>query len=143
MLSGDEWVTGQRARTHLLFEVLALLDRGCDVLLQTSPVPLDILGLPEVGFPIGFGVVQPGDGTVPPGPTVPIGTILGGNPYEEDRLLEVVAAYQAVTDWQTRRPVDPPSAAAARARGQARSGSAGLLAGRPRLDAATAAATSA
>jgi len=143
MLSGDEWVTGQRAKTHLLLEVLTLLDRGCDVLLQTSPVPLDILGLPEVGFPIGFGVVQPGDGTVPPGPTVPIGTILGGNPYEEDRLLEVVAAYQAVTDWQTRRPVDPPSAAAARARGQARSGSAALLAGRPRLDAATAAATSA
>lgn len=97
MLSGDEWVTAQRAKTHLLREVLDGVMGTCDVVLQTGPVPFDILGLPEIGFPIGFSS------------GVPVGTILGGNPYEEDRLLEVVAAYQAVTDWHWRRPADPPA----------------------------------
>ncbi|MFK0020361.1 hypothetical protein [Streptomyces sp. NPDC090798] len=64
-------------------------------------IPFDILGLPEIAFPIGFDAGG-----------VPVGAILGGQPYEEDRLLEVAAAYQAVTDWHTRRPADPhPSAA--------------------------------
>ncbi|MCX4978919.1 amidase [Streptomyces sp. NBC_00620] len=100
MLSGDEWITAQRAKNHLLREVLdGVMDR-CDVILQTGPVPFDILGLPEIGFPIGFDSGG-----------VPVGAILGGQPYEEDRLLEVAAAYQAVTDWHTRRPADPVSAA--------------------------------
>jgi aspartyl-tRNA(Asn)/glutamyl-tRNA(Gln) amidotransferase subunit A len=97
MLSGDEWVTGQRAKTHLLREVLDGIMSSCDVLLQTGPVPFDILGLPEIAFPIGFNA------------GVPVGTILGGGPYEEDRLLEVAAAYQAVTDWHWRRPPNPPA----------------------------------
>ena len=42
---------------------------------------------------------------------MPIGTILGGLPYGEDRLLSVAAAYQAVTDWHPRRPADPSTAA--------------------------------
>ncbi|WP_432840023.1 amidase [Dactylosporangium sp. CA-092794] len=102
-LSGDEWITGQRAKHHLLREVLDGVLNRCDVLLQTGPVPFDILGLPELGLPIGFAGA------------VPVGTILGAGPYEEDRLLEVAAAYQAVTDWHTRRPADPAPAPAARA----------------------------
>ncbi|ROP27065.1 aspartyl-tRNA(Asn)/glutamyl-tRNA(Gln) amidotransferase subunit A [Pseudokineococcus lusitanus] len=102
LMSGDEWVTGQRAKHHFLAEVLGdLLGRQCDVVLQTSPVPFDVVGLPEIAFPIGLGSPRP-DGT-----TLPLGTILGGAPYEEDRLLEVVAAYQSVTDWHRRRPADP------------------------------------
>jgi aspartyl-tRNA(Asn)/glutamyl-tRNA(Gln) amidotransferase subunit A len=97
MLSSDEWVTGQRAKTHLLHEVLDGVMNNCDVLLQTGPVPFDILGLPELAFPIGFNS------------GVPVGTILGGGPYEEDRLLEVAAAYQAVTDWHWQRPPNPPA----------------------------------
>jgi aspartyl-tRNA(Asn)/glutamyl-tRNA(Gln) amidotransferase subunit A len=109
-LSGDEWVTGQRAKHHLLREVLDGVMSTCDVLLQTGPVPFDILGLPELAMPIGFTAVGAN-------PTVPVGTILGGAPYEEDRLLEVAAAYQAVTSWHTRRPADPvTSALAPRAR---------------------------
>ncbi|MDX6330934.1 MAG: aspartyl-tRNA(Asn)/glutamyl-tRNA(Gln) amidotransferase subunit [Streptomycetaceae bacterium] len=99
MLSGDEWITGQRAKNHLLREVLDGVLSSCDVLLQTGPVPFDILGLPEIAFPIGFDSAQ-----------VPVGAILGGGPYEEDRLLEVAAAYQAVTDWHLRRPTDPAAA---------------------------------
>jgi Asp-tRNA(Asn)/Glu-tRNA(Gln) amidotransferase A subunit family amidase len=95
MISGDEWITAQRAKHHLLRELLDGPFDHCDVLLQTSPVPFDILGLPEIGFPIGFTA------------GLPTGAILGGAPYEEDRLLEVVAAYQAVTDWHRRRPTDP------------------------------------
>jgi aspartyl-tRNA(Asn)/glutamyl-tRNA(Gln) amidotransferase subunit A len=121
MLSGDEWITAQRAKTYLLHEVLDGLLGTCDVLLQTSPVPFDILGLPEIGFPIGFS-----NG-------VPVGTILGGAPYEEDRLLEVVAAYQATTDWHWRRPADPPKPTTARLR----------TLPAQRIDAMTAAASSA
>ncbi|HEY2041046.1 MAG TPA: amidase [Jatrophihabitans sp.] len=99
-LSGDEWITGQRAKNHLLRELLDDVMGSCDVLLQTGPVPFDILGLPELAFPIGFEALGAD-------PKVPVGTILGGRPYEEDRLLEVAAAYQAVTDWHTQRPADP------------------------------------
>jgi Asp-tRNA(Asn)/Glu-tRNA(Gln) amidotransferase A subunit family amidase len=104
-LSGDEWITGQRAKNHLLREVLDGVMARCDVLLQTGPVPFDILGLPELALPIGFTAVGSN-------PKVPVGTILGGAPYEEDRLLEVAAAYQAVTDWHTQRPADPITPAA-------------------------------
>ena len=86
----------------LLERVLDQIFDRCDVVLQTGPVPFDIIGLPEIAFPIGFNASG-----------VPIGTILGGLPYAEDRLLSVVAAYQAVTDWHTRRPADPPAGAGA------------------------------
>ncbi|WP_326612694.1 amidase [Streptomyces scopuliridis] len=126
MLSGDEWITAQRAKNHLLREVLDGVLSRCDVLLQTGPVPFDILGLPEIAFPIGFTA------------GLPSGVILGGAPYEEDRLLEVAAAYQAVTDWHTRRPADPAAPAAS---GPGAKRAAG--AGRPRLTAEEAAAQSA
>ncbi|TDC80270.1 amidase [Streptomyces hainanensis] len=122
MLSGDEWITAQRAKNHLLREVFESVLGECDVVFQTDVVPFDILGLPEIGFPAGFV-----NG-------VPSGVILGGQPYEEDRLLEVVAAYQAVTDWHTRRPADPTTATS-RARAMATAA--------PRLTAEEAAATSA
>lgn len=99
-LSGDEWITGQRAKNHLIREVLDGVLSKCDVVLQTSVVPFDILGLPEIGFPIGFQALGAN-------PTVPVGNILGAGPYKEDRLVETVASYQAVTDWHLRRPADP------------------------------------
>ncbi len=110
-MSGDEWIKGQRAKLLLLERVLDDLFSRCDVVVQTSPVPFDIIGLPEIAFPIGF-TPEPQSGR-----DIPLGAILGGQPYAEDRLLAVAAAYQAVTDWHTRRPADPaPAAAAARAR---------------------------
>ncbi|AXG77217.1 amidase [Streptomyces paludis] len=129
MLSGDEWITAQRAKNHLLREVLDGVMARCDVLLQTGPVPFDILGLPEIAFPVGFTAGA-----------VPAGVILGGQPYEEDRLLEVAAAYQAVTDWHTRRPANPARTAAT---ANGRSAASATAAGRPRLTAEQAAASSA
>ncbi|MEE6260782.1 amidase [Plantactinospora sonchi] len=109
LLGGPEFITGQRAKLLFLERVLDQLFDACDVVVQTGPVPFDILGLPEIGFPIGFTTAG-----------VPIGTILGGLPYGEDRLLSVVGAYQAVTDWHRRRPADPPAAGARAARGTMR-----------------------
>jgi Asp-tRNA(Asn)/Glu-tRNA(Gln) amidotransferase A subunit family amidase len=104
-LSGDEWITGQRAKVVLLERIMDDLLEQCDVVVQTSPVPFDIVGLPELALPIGFGTSG--------GAEVPVGTILGAGPYEEDRLLAVAAAYQAVTDHHWRRPPDPsPSTSA-------------------------------
>ncbi|MET9385145.1 amidase [Streptomyces sp. NPDC002928] len=122
MLSGDEWITAQRAKNHLLREVLDSVLDTCDVVLQTGPVPFDILGLPELALPIGFDDAG-----------VPVGAILGGQPYEEDRLLEVAAAHQAVTDWHTRRPADPTTGTRLRL----------APAARPRVSAEEAAETSA
>ncbi|MFC0508958.1 amidase [Micromonospora costi] len=101
LLGGNEFITGQRAKLVLMERVLGDLFDACDVVVQTDPVPFDILGLPEIAFPIGSTAAG-----------MPIGTILGGLPYAEDRLLSVVAAYQAVSDWHHRRPADPPAAAA-------------------------------
>ena len=106
LLGANEFLTGQRAKLLLLERVLDQIFEHCDVVVQTSPVPFDILGLPEIGFPIGFTAAG-----------LPICTILGGSPYEEDRLLSVVAAYQAVTDWHWRRPADPPAVRALAATG--------------------------
>ncbi|GGK64075.1 amidase [Sphaerisporangium melleum] len=99
LMGANEFVTGQRAKLLLLERVLDQIFERCDVVVQTSPTPFDGIGLPEIGFPIGFTATGR-----------PIGTILGGSPYAEDRLLSVVAAYQAVSDWHWRRPADPPAA---------------------------------
>ncbi|GAA0814692.1 amidase [Spirilliplanes yamanashiensis] len=103
LLGADEYLTGQRAKLVLLERVLDLFDR-CDVVVQTGPLPFDIIGLPELALPIGFTAAG-----------LPIGTILGAPPYAEDRLLAVAAAYQDVTDWHLRRPADPPATADGRA----------------------------
>ncbi len=102
-MSGDEWIKGQRAKHVLLRRVLDDLFSQCDAVLQTNPVPFDIIGFPEIAFPIGF---QPHAAS---GREVPIGAIIGGRPYQEDRLLALVGAYQTATDWHLRRPADPAS----------------------------------
>ena len=61
----------------------------------------DAIGHPLSSFPIGFGT----DTTT--GLTVPRGAVLGGPPFSEQRILSVIAAYQALTDWHQRRPPDP------------------------------------
>ena len=99
LLSGTEYLRGQRAKLLLLRRVLDDLFAECDVVVQTSPVPFDIIGLPLIAFPIGF------EGSN--GVDTPIGAVLGGLPYSEDRLLSMAAAYQRVTDWHTRAPADP------------------------------------
>lgn len=101
LVSGDEFLTGQRAKVVLFERVMDKLFGSCDVIVQTSPLPFDIIGLPEIAFPIGMRTATGSE------PALPIGTILGGQPYAEDRLLEVAAAYQDVTG---RAPLSPGAA---------------------------------
>ena len=100
LLSGTEYLRGQRAKLLLLERVLDRLFSQCDVVVQTQPVPFDMIGLPLAAFPIGFESTSSGM-------DLPVGGMLGGQPYAEDRLLSLVAAYQVVTDWHRRRPADP------------------------------------
>ena len=106
-LSGDEYLKGQRAKYLLAERTFASIFSLCDVVVQTSPVPFDIIGFPEIAFPIGFGTSSTQTGSQ----TIPLGAIFGGMPYSEDRLLSLVAAYQAVTTFHTVRPPDPILAA--------------------------------
>lgn len=96
LLGADEYVRGQRAKELFLDRVLSEVFGPCDVVLQTDPSYFDRVGLPELALPIGFTAAN-----------LPVGTILGGQPFAEDRLLAVAAAYQEVTDWHLRRPADP------------------------------------
>ncbi|WP_205696551.1 amidase [Conexibacter sp. SYSU D00693] len=107
-LTGDTYLKGQRMKQDLLQKSLEQIFDKCDVVTQTSNQPFDIIGLPEIAFPIGF--------TTSGGSAVPVGTILGAAPYAEDRLLAMAGAWQARTDFHTRRPPEPaaPTLRAAR-----------------------------
>jgi aspartyl-tRNA(Asn)/glutamyl-tRNA(Gln) amidotransferase subunit A len=100
LLPAAEYVRGQRAKLVLLRTILDDVFSRCDVVVQTQPFPFDIVGLPLIAFPIGFET-----GTTA-GPR-PMGGLLGGMPYAEDRLLSLAAAYQRATDWHRQRPADP------------------------------------
>lgn len=126
LLSGTEYLRGQRAKLLLLRRVLDGLFAHCDVVLQTRPFPFDMIGLPLVAFPVGT------DGSA--GAERPVGAMLGGLPYGEERLLSLVAAYQSVTDWHRRRPAEPGAGPGTGSRGGARGGEPGLPGGRGRID---------
>ena len=100
LLPAAEYVRGSRARLVLLEEVLDEVFGRCDLVTQTAPYPFDMVGLPLIGFPIGF---EAGSTGYPR----PIGGMFGAEPYAEHHLLAVIAAYQRATDWHLRRPADP------------------------------------
>jgi Asp-tRNA(Asn)/Glu-tRNA(Gln) amidotransferase A subunit family amidase len=92
------YVVFRRAQEQLFSQV--------DLVLVPSVGDFDSIGHPLCSFPIGFGT----DTTT--GLTVPRGAVLGGPPFAEERILSVIAAYQALTDWHRRRPPDPTATAA-------------------------------
>lgn len=100
-VGGDEYVRGQRAK--LLLAELAFSDvfAKCDVVLTEEADPFDIIGFPLLAFPIGM-VMDAKAGTL-----LPAGALLAGQPYAEDRLCAVGAAFQAVTSHHRLRPPDP------------------------------------
>jgi Asp-tRNA(Asn)/Glu-tRNA(Gln) amidotransferase A subunit family amidase len=111
LLSGPEYLRGQRAKMVLLQRVLDGIFSRCDAVVQTAPVPFDMIGLPLIAFPIGFEESR--------GYPLPISAMVGGLPFGEERLLSLAAAYQAETDWHRRRPADPDPRAAPGAAGAA------------------------
>ncbi len=100
LLPAAEYVRGSRARLVLLKEVLDEVFGRCDLVTQTAPYPFDMVGLPLIGFPIGFEAESTGHPR-------PIGGMFGAEPYAEHHLLSVLAAYQRATDWHLRRPENP------------------------------------
>jgi hypothetical protein len=115
-----EFLRGQRAKMVLLQRVLEGVFAECDVVVQTSPIPFDMIGLPLVAFPIGFEESR--------GFPLPLSGMLGGLPFGEERLLSLVAAYQAETEWHRRRPADPSG------EGEVQRGGGGGASPRLRLD---------
>lgn len=112
LLSGPEYLRGQRAKMVLLRRVLEGIFHRCDAVVMNSHIPFDMIGLPLVAFPIGFDASR--------GYPLPLSGMLGGLPFGEERLLSLVAAYQAETDWHRRRPADPvPAGATGEERGGA------------------------
>lgn len=73
----------------------------CDLVLVPNVGEFDLIGHPLCSFPIGFGT------DTELGLTVPRGAVLGGPPLSEQRILSVIAAYQALSDFHLRRPPDP------------------------------------
>ena len=100
LLPAAEYVRGSRARLVLLKEVLDEVFGRCDLVTQTAPYPFDMVGLPLIGFPIGFETESTGHPR-------PIGGMFGAEPYAEHHLLSVIAAYQRATDWHLQRPENP------------------------------------
>ena len=55
--------------------------------------PANLAGIPALSLPCGFA-----------NDTLPVGLQLLAPHFQEERLLQVAAAYQEATDWHTRRP---------------------------------------
>ena len=102
LLSGDEYLKGQRAKLALLARILDTFFSECDVVALTSHLAFDMVGLPLMAFPIGFRESS--------GRRLPVGGLLGAAPFGEERLLALVAAYQSVTGHHRARPADPVAA---------------------------------
>ncbi len=99
--SADTYVKVQQARNLLRHRMVAQLFNQCDVVVTDSGGAFDGAGLPLACAPIGFDT----DETT--GARVPRGATLGAPPFGEERLLAVLAAYQAVTDFHRERAPDP------------------------------------
>lgn len=97
--SADTYVKVQQARMLLLHRLHTQLFNQCDVVLTPGSGAFDGTGLPVMCMPIGFEDVD--------GRRMPRGAVLAAPSFGEERLLAVVAAWQAVTDYHTERPDDP------------------------------------
>jgi aspartyl-tRNA(Asn)/glutamyl-tRNA(Gln) amidotransferase subunit A len=59
-------------------------------------IPVNLAGLPGLSMPCGFSSDKDGG--------LPIGLQLIGKPFDEGTIFQVASAYEASTDWSTRRP---------------------------------------
>lgn len=110
LLSGDAYITVQRARYALLRLTLDGIFDHCDAVIQGNHVPFDMIGLPLISIPVGLrepeeGGAGPGGGYA--GGPLPESVMIGAAPFGEERLLALAALWQATTDHHRRRPRDP------------------------------------
>jgi Asp-tRNA(Asn)/Glu-tRNA(Gln) amidotransferase A subunit family amidase len=97
-----DYVNAQRRRL-LLMQEMAEAMRGFDMFVSGSgEVALtNDTGHPAAVVPYDFGVRNPEADTPT---TMPLTTVLVGDLYQDDKILSVAHAFQAVTDWHLRRP---------------------------------------
>ena len=86
------------AAPTLPFKLGAKVDDPLAMYLEDAfTIPVNLAGLPGITFPCGFGKKGETSG-------LPIGLQVIGRPWEESRLLEVAAAYEAATAWHRQMP---------------------------------------
>jgi Asp-tRNA(Asn)/Glu-tRNA(Gln) amidotransferase A subunit family amidase len=98
MLGGAEVAKGLRCRLRAIELAFTELFSQCDVIFSSTG--FDAIGFPLCTLPIGFAPNAQGI-------VLPIATTLGGPAFGEEKILSVIAAYQAVTDFHLKRPPDP------------------------------------
>jgi Asp-tRNA(Asn)/Glu-tRNA(Gln) amidotransferase A subunit family amidase len=90
-----DYVRAQRARTLLLKQMNRLFD-AVDVVVtppsSDAVVIANLTGHPGITVPAGFV-----DG-------LPAGLLITGPLFREERVLQAAAAFEAATEWHTRRP---------------------------------------
>jgi aspartyl-tRNA(Asn)/glutamyl-tRNA(Gln) amidotransferase subunit A len=64
-------------------------------------IPFNVTGQPALSVPCGFSEDTEG-GRI--GADLPIGLQIAGKPFDEATILRIGSAYQAATNWHTRRP---------------------------------------
>lgn len=97
-ISAVDYIRAQRVRTLLLQQVSAMFAPGkVDAFLAPSTsdsvTACNLTGHPAITLPAGFV-----DG-------LPIGLMVTGPLYKEDRVLGVAAAFESASDWHTKHPV--------------------------------------
>jgi Asp-tRNA(Asn)/Glu-tRNA(Gln) amidotransferase A subunit family amidase len=98
MLGGAEVAKGLRCRMRAIELAFTELFSQCDLIFSSTG--FDAIGFPLCTLPIGFAPNAQGI-------VLPIATTLGGPAFGEEKILSVIAAYQAVTDFHLKRPPDP------------------------------------
>jgi Asp-tRNA(Asn)/Glu-tRNA(Gln) amidotransferase A subunit family amidase len=90
-----DYIRAQRVRTLLVQQMNALFDK-VDVLLATpagdTVTICNLTGHPGIVLPAGFV-----DG-------LPIGLLINGPLYKEERILQAAAAFEAASEWRLRHP---------------------------------------
>jgi Asp-tRNA(Asn)/Glu-tRNA(Gln) amidotransferase A subunit family amidase len=90
-----DYIRAQRVRSLLLQQMNELFDK-VDVFLAPSTsdsvTTSNLTGHPAITVPAGF--VE----------GLPVGLMVTGPLYKEERVLQAAAAFEAATDWRTKHP---------------------------------------
>jgi aspartyl-tRNA(Asn)/glutamyl-tRNA(Gln) amidotransferase subunit A len=111
------YVKAQKVRSLIVRDFYEAFQNSCDIIASpTTPtppfklgekvsdpltmylndlftIPVNLAGLPGLSMPCGFS-----------GQGLPIGLQLIGKPWDESTVFQVASAYEAATEWHTRRP---------------------------------------
>jgi Asp-tRNA(Asn)/Glu-tRNA(Gln) amidotransferase A subunit family amidase len=90
-----DYIRAQRVRTLLVQEMNALFEKVDAFLspaVSESVVATNLTGHPAITVPAGF--IN----------DMPAGLMVTGPLYKEERVLQVAAAFEAATEWKSKRP---------------------------------------